>query len=141
MSESAAPSPPVHSDAGFGLIEVVVALMLFALLAVMMLPTLVNSLHNSTKNTTLATATQLLDEQLELARAAGDTCAALNGYESSAVSPVSDERGVTYAAVRSVDCPASAYPGTVKVTVTVSVDGSATPTAQASTLILVSAAS
>lgn len=128
-------------DSGFGLIEIVVSLMLFALLAIMMLPTLVNSLHSTTRNTSLATATQLVDQQLELARGTADTCAALETFESTPVASVSDERGVTYTAVRTVNCPASAYPGTVKVTVSVTASGSANPLAQASTLVYVSAAS
>ncbi|WP_160141068.1 type IV pilus modification PilV family protein [Cryobacterium shii] len=128
------------SESGFGLIEIVISMLLLGLLSVAFLPLLVTSMKTTVRNSTIATATQLVNKQMELARAAGSTCAALNIYEDeSPLGTVTDARGVTYAPGRSVDCPASTYPGTVAVSVSVSVVGSSIPPISASTRILVTA--
>jgi type II secretory pathway pseudopilin PulG len=139
VSKNLSEVAPVRPESGFGVIEIVVSLMLLAVLAVAMLPTFVGSLTNSARNSSLATATQIVDQQLELARSAGDTCVALDAYEAALPAAVSDSRGVTYSISRSVDCPAAAYPSTVRVTVSVSPSGSSAPDAAASTLVYVGA--
>jgi len=115
------------SDSGFGLIEIVISMFLLGLLAVVFLPLLVTSLQTSVRNSTIATATQSLEQQMGLARSAGDTCAALTAY--GAVTPLpttSDIRGTVYQPDRTVDsCPSAlaSYPTTVKVRVSVLISG------------------
>ncbi|TFB48430.1 prepilin-type N-terminal cleavage/methylation domain-containing protein [Cryobacterium tagatosivorans] len=129
---------------GFGLIEIVVSMFLLALLAVAFLPLLITSMKTTVKNSTIATATQLVSQQMEQARAAGDTCTALTAYgnPSPALAAVTDARGNSYQAARAVEvCPtlATAYPRTARVTVTVSVAGSAVPAQTATTLVYLKA--
>lgn len=86
-----APTEPT-SDEGLGLIEIVVSMLMLAILAIAFLPLLVEGLKLSARNTTLATATQLVSERMQLAQAAGPECtdvAALGG-----VSTFTDPRGV-----------------------------------------------
>ncbi|MDO7882848.1 type IV pilus modification PilV family protein [Salinibacterium soli] len=79
-------------DAGLGLIEIVVAMLMLAILAVAFLPLLVEGLKLSARNTTLATATQLVSEQMQLAQAAGPVCA--NVAALGGVTTFTDGRGV-----------------------------------------------
>jgi type II secretory pathway pseudopilin PulG len=86
-----APTDP-SSDAGLGLVEIVVSMLMLAILAIAFLPLLVEGLKLSARNTTLATATQLVSERMQLAQAAGPECtdvAALGG-----VLTFTDPRGV-----------------------------------------------
>lgn len=116
---------PQQRESGFGLIEIVISMFLLGLLAVAFLPLLITSLKSSARNSTVATATQMLDQELGLVRAAGDTCLALTAYGSSpAVPATSDGPGTSYQRAHTVaSCPSSAasYPRTVSVTVTVSI--------------------
>jgi len=133
------PASPREGEAGLGLIEIVIAMFLFLLLAVAFLPLLVNGLRSSASNSTLATATQLVEQQLQKARAVGATCAAVQSFTSTVPAPVTDPRGVVlYPQVTPVaSCPAS-YPGTVSVSVKVTEGSLAGETlAEAVTLVLV----
>lgn len=79
-------------DSGLGLIEIVVSMLMLAILAIAFLPLLVEGLKLSARNTTLATATQLVAERIQLAQAAGPACAsvaALGGVQS-----FTDGRGI-----------------------------------------------
>lgn len=80
------------SDAGLGLIEIVVSMLMLAILAVAFLPLLVEGLKLSARNTTLATATQLVAERMQLAQAAGPDCAAVATL--GGVTTFTDPRGV-----------------------------------------------
>ncbi|SDK29254.1 hypothetical protein SAMN05216282_104204 [Cryobacterium psychrotolerans] len=125
-------------EAGFGLIEIVVSMFLLGLLSVAFLPLLVTSLQTSVRNSTIATATQLVNQQMEQARAAGDTCSLITAFGSASLAVVPpDARGVSYQPTRNVEsCSAVvAYPTTVKVIVSVSVVGSTAPAQTASTRI------
>jgi prepilin-type N-terminal cleavage/methylation domain-containing protein len=108
-------------DAGFSIIEIVVSMFILAIIAVAALPLLIQGLQVTSLNATRSTATQLVHDQLELARAQDSTCstiAALNGDAPSATDP----RGAVMKITRSISaCPsaASAYPTTVTMTVTV----------------------
>ena len=57
-------------QSGFGIIEIVISMFLLGLLATAFLPLLVQGLKQSAANATLATATQLANDQIELARSA-----------------------------------------------------------------------
>ena len=125
------------AEAGFGLIEIVVSMFLLGILAIAFLPLLARSLQVSVVNASIATATQLVSEQIERARAQGTLCSAL---PVSATITSSLDSTLTVYRVRGT-CPAApaGYPGVVSLRVSVVQEGSANPLAEASTLILVSA--
>lgn len=119
-------------EAGFGIIEIVVAMFLLGLLAVAVIPLLVQGLTLSSTNATLAAATQLANQQIEQVRTQ-QSCALVT---PATVSTTAD--GHTLTATRTVGtCPASGYPLTVPVSVSVTrADGGAV-LATASTLVFV----
>lgn len=103
----------LRSDLGFGLIEVVISMFLLAVLAMAFLPLLVQSLKQSTANATIATATQLVNERMELVQSAGGNCASVGTYAVD--SSFDDPQGVTIQLSTSVGaCPDAT--GTVLVT-------------------------
>lgn len=105
-----------ESDRGLGLVEIVVALFLLALLSLAFLPLLINSLQQTIRNATISTATQVLNEQLDAVLAAEPTCAALTAFEVAAPGPTTDRRGVVYQATRSVpDCSSLTFPASITV--------------------------
>ena len=125
-------------ERGFGLIEIVISIFLLGLLAVAFLPLLITALQTNVRNANLATATQLVSQQMDQARTAGSTCSALTAFGASTPLPVSDARGTVYRPARAVaNCPTNApsYPTTVVVTVSVSMDGSSVPPVTATTQV------
>ena len=103
-----------QDDRGLGLVEIVVAMFLLALLSVAFLPLLINSLQQTIRNATISTATQVLNEQLDALLAAQPTCAAITAFESAVPGPTTDRRGVVYQATRSVpECSSLTYAGLV----------------------------
>ena len=120
------------NDAGFGIIEIVVAMFLLGLLAVAVMPLLVQGLTLSSTNATLAAATQLANQQIEQVRTQ-QSCALVTPATVSTTA-----NGHTLNATRTVGpCPASGYPLTVPVSVSVTrADGGAV-LATASTLVFV----
>jgi type II secretory pathway pseudopilin PulG len=125
------------ADSGIGIVEIVIAMFLLALLAVATLPLFVSTLTLTSGDSTVTTATQLVDEQLTLARSQTATCGALTTFAGTAVAATTDGTGKALTTTRSVTCPAS-YPGTARFTATVKA-GLSTK-ASATTLIYVSAA-
>lgn len=125
------------ADSGIGIVEVVIAMFLLALLAAASLPLFVSALQLSNTGSTVTTATQLVDEQLTQARAQASTCGALTTFAATAVPSTTDGAGRTLVSSRTVSCPAS-YPGTARVTVTVRAGSSVVATA--ATLVYASAA-
>lgn len=106
-------------DEGFGLVEIVVAMLLLAIIAAAFLPVLATTLVQSARNVTTTSATQLVNDQLERARNADSTCAGLQVFAGETVQDVVDSRSVPLHIQRTLGaCPAS-YPGTVKFTATV----------------------
>lgn len=127
-----------ESEDGLGLIEIVVSMFLLALTALALLPLLIQGVQASAKNSTTASATQLVSQQVEQARQAATTCQSLRTFGLAAVASVTDPRGVVLQPVRTVGtCPAS-YPGTVTFTASVTSDGDTLATA--TTRILVTSA-
>ena len=57
-----------NSEDGIGLIEIVVAMLLLAILATALVPVLLSGLKQASSSATLATATQLANDELERAR-------------------------------------------------------------------------
>ena len=90
---------------------------MIALLAVAMVPLLLQGMRLSASNATMATATQLVDRALDKARSKTEC-----GGIDTTTEAVSDSRGVPLTVTRTLgSCPA-AFPGTVKYTVTVTLD-------------------
>lgn len=132
---------PRPQESGFGMIEIVISMFLLALLAIAFLPLLVQGVKHSSSNSTLAAATQLVNDEMELARSR-TTCSSLTATSYS----VPDPRGVTLQVARTVggSCPAATvppatatYPRTVPVTVTVTRSDTGVVVSSASTLIFV----
>lgn len=135
-----------EDQAGFGVIEVVVSMFLLGMMSVSYVPLLLNSWKDTGANTTIATATQIVNEQIEGARAVRSTssstpsCADVVAYMEVTLAPVIDPRGITLQPEwNPTTCPTT-YPGVVRASVQVSRVGLATPIASAVTLIFVATA-
>ena len=102
----------IDGDAGFGLIEVVVSMFLLALLAIAFAPVLISSIQASAANTSTATATQLVNERMQIAQSSGPVCATVAGLVGSVT--LIDSRDVEIEVTTTVGvCPAGI--GTVRV--------------------------
>lgn len=129
-----------NDEDGFGMIEIVVSMFLLALIALAFVPVLVQSTRLSVVNASIATAAQLVSQNMEQARAQGTSCSKLTEFAKEPLSPVVDKRLVSFQPVRKLEgCPISqaASPATVTFTVTVTETGSSVVLARAVTLILV----
>lgn len=101
-------------DDGFGLVEAVVSMLILAALAIAFLPVLITGLKQSSTNSAMAFATQLVGERMSIAQTA-TSCSALTLVASSGRS--SDPSGREIDVTTTVpDC--SAGRGTYKVTAT-----------------------
>lgn len=134
------------SERGFGVIEVVVSFFLLGVLLISYIPLLVNSVKETGMNTTIATATQIVNEQIEGARAVrspastSPSCQDLTAFLQVTLASVIDPRGVTLLPQWDpTSCP-STYPGVMRVRVSVTRIGHPTPIASAVTLIFVRSA-
>lgn len=121
MKQTTGARTPATDDSGFGLVEIVISMLLLALLAVAFLPLLIGALQASVRNATIATANQLLSEQLDALQTTARTCAALDAYESASISVTTDPRGTEYTPQRTVGACPSTFPGSVTVTLRVTV--------------------
>ncbi|WP_150307836.1 type IV pilus modification PilV family protein [Planctomonas psychrotolerans] len=131
---------PDDGDAGFGMIEIVVSMFLLGILAIAFLPLLVTSMTTTATNTSFASASQLVGQQLDAARALGPTCAAVQAFDDTLPAPTTDPRGVEYQPRRAVSpCPSS-FPGTVPVRVWVTEVGDTRSLSEAVTLVFVESA-
>lgn len=130
-------------DEGFGMVEIVVALFMLAILSISFLPLLIQGLTLSAENATRATATQILHDRLEAVRTQSVKCDTLySAINGTATSATVDPRGISFQVktlVAACPTPAASYPGTVTVTVEVRRldDLSADPLASATTLVFV----
>jgi prepilin-type N-terminal cleavage/methylation domain-containing protein len=118
---------------GFGLIEIVVAMFLLAIVSMAVLPLLVQGMKLSSANATLAAATQLANQQIELVRSQS-LCGAVVPATSSVTTEV-----VTLQVSRTVgsSCPVAGYPITVPVSVSVTRTDTNAVVASATTLVFV----
>jgi len=106
-----------RSADGIGLVEIVISIFLLGLLAVSVLPLMVNAMTTSRIYAEVATAGQLVGQEIERVRAlpAPMSCAAIEALEGPGAE-VTDTRGARYQPELVVgECPA-AYPGVVSVT-------------------------
>jgi type II secretory pathway pseudopilin PulG len=135
-----------RSEIGFGMIEIVVSLFLLSLLTISFIPLLVNSQKAAGTNTTIATATQIVNQQLEGARSVrssastSPSCLDVSKFSQVTLASVIDPRGVVLQPKWSPTLCPSSYPGVARVSITVARVGSATPIASAVTLIFVASA-
>ncbi len=124
----------LRSDNGFGLIEIIVSMFMIAALAIAFIPLLVQGLKQSSANTTLATATQLVNERMQLAQGAGTTCSVVTAL--GVTEDFTDPRGVVIRVTTTVGtCPAG--PGTVDVSATAVRLDTTQQIAEAETLVFV----
>ena len=96
----------LSKERGIGILEVVVAIFLLALIVLSFAPVLNNSIKLSGRNTTIATASQIVGEQIETARAlrsstaTDPSCADIQAFVSNPQADVLDPRGVKMATKR-----------------------------------------
>lgn len=115
------------SDSGLGLVEILVAMLLLAILSVSFLPVLISGLQLAVRTSQNNTATQLVNEQLDLLAGTDSTCSALTTFASEAVPSVTDERGVDYLVDRvAAPCAAVTFPAVVTVQLRVTIDDGST---------------
>lgn len=125
----------IDSDGGFTLIEPIIAMFVLMLVAVAMLPILTQSLTQSVNNAKLVTSTSLANQAIEDERAQS-SCAALTPLDNT----VTPRPNMVLRTVRTVaSCPAQ-YPGTVKVSVTVTDATTGRVEVSVSTLVLMKGA-
>ena len=129
---------------GFGLVEVVVAMFMLALLALAFLPLLIQGIKQSAQSATIATATQFVHDQLDSARvqAQAGACSAITALASTDFRPggtaLTDSRGVPLQLSRTPGACPTPYPSTVSFTVKVVRTDTGQTVSQATTLIFVS---
>lgn len=128
---------PDRGEEGFGLIEILISIMLLAILAVSLLPILVQGLRQAASNATLATATQLANDELEHAR----TWTACSELASGSTS-TTDARGVELTIATTVGaCSTSPEnPASVPVTVTVTREDTGVVITSTTTYLFISGA-
>jgi type II secretory pathway pseudopilin PulG len=132
--------PSAVDDSGLGIVEIVVSMFLLALLAVAFLPLLIQGMMASVTSATVATASQLLNQQLDAVRAVPPNCADVRAFADVTVLPTTDPRGTEFQPDSVAGaCPAS-YPGVVRVEVRVTEVGDVRPLAEAVTLVYVESA-
>jgi type II secretory pathway pseudopilin PulG len=134
-------------ERAFGMIEIIISFFLLSILSLSFLPVLMNSWKISGSNTTMATATQIVNQQLEGARAVrsvsatSPSCLDITNFLQVTLAPVIDPRGVSLQPQwAATTCPVT-YPGVVRVAVSVTRAGAGTPIASATTLVFVNSAS
>lgn len=135
-----------ENESGFGVIEILISIFLLGVLSISFVPVVINSWKSTGVNTTIATATQIVNEKIEGARAVRSpsattpSCNDVVQFLQVTLPPVIDPRGVTLQPKwNTPTCPLS-YPGVVRANVSVTRLGSSVPVASAVTLIFVSSA-
>ena len=123
-------------DDGLGLVEIVVAMFVLAVLSLALLPLLIFGMQASARNTTLAAAAQLANDRIHIAQALGPVCA--NVQVVAGDETLVDPRGVELVATTTVGaCPGGV--GTVSVSTSVVRTDTGDTVASADTLVFVNA--
>lgn len=113
------------AQAGFSLIEIVIAMLVLALMALALMPMMISSLKLGVVNREIVSATSLANQLVTDARREGaGGCAALSAWAGRHDLAPS---GSGFAAESTASCP-STYPGAARVSVTVGPDGDASRT-------------
>lgn len=134
-------APERSREAGFSLIEVVVAMFVLALMSIGLLPMILGSIQASHLNQELVSANSFANGQLDDARrlaAVTSTCSALTNWKATVASNPAEHGFVAVAGVGT--CP-TAFPSTVTVSVAVHPVADSTKTlANLTTKIIVTSA-
>lgn len=129
------------SEAGFSLVEIVVAIFILAVLSLALIPALVVGVQQAKNNAVIAAATEMLTSRLDDSRGQASSCQAITSFAASTVADQVESHGVSLHLTQVLGgCPSS-YPGTVTYTVTVTRQDTGAVLATASTLIYLSSAS
>lgn len=134
-------SPIVRDDEGLGLIEIVVAMFILALIALSLLPLLITGMQASVRNTSIAAATQFAKDRIAIAQSVAatsdDVCDDLEDF-AAIVEPMTDARGVVLLASSTLGaCPTGTGAMTVSTSVAREDTGEVLATATTSVLIVV----
>ena len=112
-----------QADSGFGMVEIVVAMFLLGILSLMILPVIISAMTLASKNVTIATATQLSNQQVDVARSLPSSCASLTAFADETLGlRHTDPRGTVLVVDRAAVCPLT-YPGVVTFTSSVGAEG------------------
>lgn len=111
-------------DEGFTLVEVVVSILVLAMISLALLPLLIQGIKQSAQTAAIASAVQLANSQIDLARAQAPTCTGVLATPTVAVSSSATYRGVPLVVQKTFGtCPSPApttsAPGTIAFTATV----------------------
>jgi len=131
----------VRDERGIGLVDVLVAMMLLAILAVSIVPAIALDMRVSSNNVDYATASQIVDRELDKAQVdVPKTCAALQSLVGDVIgNSEPDPRGTILTIERTLGSCPSVYPGVVNYTVTVSNQSGASLSSATATIQLTSA--
>lgn len=129
-----------HDDDGIGLVEVVVAMFLLALVALALLPLLITGMNLAVANTTLAAATQLANDRMTAAQSGSPDCDRVTQLIADPI-VTTDARGIELRADTTVTgtCPPAGADTVTVETIVTRVD-TGEELASASTLVLVAVA-
>lgn len=131
----------LDDDRGIGLVDVLVAMMLLAVVAASILPAITLAMRVSSNNVDYATASQIVDRELDKAQVdVPKTCAALQSLVGDVIgNSEPDPRGTVLTITRTLgSCPA-VYPGVASYTVTVSKQDGGSLSSATATIQLTSA--
>ena len=70
-------------DDGIGIVEIMVSLLIFAVIMMSLVPFLINTYKTSMNNSTIASATQIVNQQIERARGSSGSCAEFSAFASA----------------------------------------------------------
>lgn len=126
-------------ESGFSLVEIVVSMFLIGVLAISVLPVFIQALTASATNITIATATQMVNDQMDLARASVKNCAELTTFVGAVPPPVTDSQKVVLRASRTSSTCSDAQLDAAALTITVTRSDTNAEVAEATTLLSVNA--
>jgi len=86
-----------QEEQGFGLVEIIVAMMLFGIIMVSAAPVLVSSISASAKSLAIANATQFANEQIGRARGSQGSCDSFQSFINQPPPHAYDGRGGEFA--------------------------------------------
>lgn len=134
------------SERSFGVMKIVVSMSLLGVLLISYIALTIRPVQDTGMNTTIATAQQIVNEQIQGARAVRSpastepSCQDITTFLQVPPAPVTDPRGVTLVPQWDpTSCP-PAYPGVIRVRASVTPIGDSTPVASAVTMIFVRSA-
>ncbi len=91
-----------QTEGGFGIAEALVAILLFGIIAVAVVPPIILSLQASASTTVMASASSVVNERIELARQSATSCKDLVAFLRQAIpSTYEDSRGVPFVVTQS----------------------------------------